>query len=134
MRILIILVLIFNCGFLSFLPFLMSFFSSYFNRSPNSNNSPSHLSIPDADYVDASGDLDDFEELPVLGKAKALYSFEAQSEGAISMDEGEELEVVELDQGDGWTRVRRTKTPDDTVDEGFVPTSYLDIELDANTT
>jgi len=104
------------------------------NGSPNSNNSPSHLSIPDADYVDASGDMDEFDELPVLEKARALYSFEAQSEGAISMEEGEELEVVELDQGDGWTRVRKTKTPDDTVDEGFVPTSYLDIELDANTT
>lgn len=52
----------------------------------------------------------------------------AQSEGAIDMEEGEDLEVVELDQGDGWTRVRRTKTDE----EGFVPTTYLDIEIDAN--
>ena len=41
------------------------------------------------------------------------------------MDEGEEFEVVELDQGDGWTRVRRSKDQE----EGFVPTSYLKCDL-----
>lgn len=35
-----------------------------------------------------------------------FYSTEtATSEGSIPMDEGEELYVIELDQGDGWTRV-----------------------------
>jgi oxalate decarboxylase/phosphoglucose isomerase-like protein (cupin superfamily) len=37
------------------------------------------------------------------------------------MNDGEELYVIEVDQGDGWTRVRR---PADSV-EGFVPTSYI---------
>lgn len=45
----------------------------------------------------------------------------AQSEGAIPMYEGEEFDIVELDQGDGWTRVRRENQED-----GFVPTSYLE--------
>lgn len=40
------------------------------------------------------------------------------------MTEGEEFEVVELDQGDGWTRVRRNNE-----EEGFVPTSYIECEL-----
>lgn len=52
----------------------------------------------------------------------------AQSEGSIRMDEGEELEVVETDQGDGWTRVRRINNEE----EGFVPTSYLEIDVIAN--
>ena len=39
------------------------------------------------------------------------------------MEEGEKLEVVELDQGDGWTRVRK-----ETNEEGFVPTSYIEFE------
>lgn len=41
------------------------------------------------------------------------------------MEEGEELDVVELDQGDGWTRVRRINSDE----EGFVPTSYIEVEI-----
>lgn len=48
----------------------------------------------------------------------------AQSEGSIPMEEKEEFEVVELDQGDGWTRVRRAN-----MEEGFVPTSYIECFL-----
>ncbi|XP_022252755.1 formin-binding protein 1 homolog isoform X2 [Limulus polyphemus] len=100
--------------------------SSY---SPESGISTSHTSIPEVDvYADAE-EFDNIEEenvdfdlepLPVLGTARALYPFDAQSEGSIPMEEGEEFEVVELDQGDGWTRVRRGD-----VQEGFVPTTYL---------
>lgn len=47
------------------------------------------------------------------------------------MDEGEELYVVETDQGDGWTRVRRINPSGvDPMPEGFVPSSYIEtIEL-----
>lgn len=41
------------------------------------------------------------------------------------MEEGEDLEVVELDQGDGWTRVRKVTSDE----EGFVPTSYIEVEI-----
>lgn len=47
------------------------------------------------------------------------------SEGSMSMTEGEELSVIELDQGDGWTRVRRVAE----FEEGFVPTSYIEMSL-----
>ena len=46
-------------------------------------------------------------------------------EGSIPMDSGERLSIVERDQGDGWTRVRRTNN-----DEGFVPSSYLECHFD----
>ena len=49
----------------------------------------------------------------------------AQSEGSIPLHEGEELSVIEIDQGDGWTRVRRNIGDD----EGFVPTSYIQCTL-----
>lgn len=45
------------------------------------------------------------------------------------MNEGEDFEVVELDQGDGWTRVRRTTNDE----EGFVPTSYIECTIYENT-
>lgn len=46
------------------------------------------------------------------------------------MTEGEEFEVIELDQGDGWTRVRRKATnAEGQFEEGFVPTSYIETQL-----
>lgn len=51
--------------------------------------------------------------------------FLAQSEGSIPLYEGEELFVIEIDQGDGWTRVRRNSG----YEEGFVPTSYIQCTL-----
>jgi len=36
------------------------------------------------------------------------------------MREGEEFSVLEKDQGDGWTRVKRNNG-----EVGFVPTSYI---------
>ena len=42
------------------------------------------------------------------------------------MTENEEFWVVENDQGDGWTRVRRLNASHlDPMPEGFVPTSYI---------
>lgn len=46
----------------------------------------------------------------------------AESDGSITMEENEYFDVIELDQGDGWTKVRR-----ENLEEGFVPTSYLEI-------
>ncbi len=44
------------------------------------------------------------------------------------MEENEELWLIEADQGDGWTRVRRTRPAQhDPMPEGFVPTSYVDV-------
>lgn len=82
-----------------------------------------------------------------------LFSYKATSEGSIPMDEGEELYVIELDQGDGWNRVCcnlkiiinspaqthftyncqsfkvRRKTDATAWEEGFVPTSYIESAL-----
>lgn len=66
----------------------------------------------------------DIHDLPPLGTCTALYAFEATSEGSIPMFDGEQLLIIEQDQGDGWTRVRR-QPPN--VEEGFVPTSYISI-------
>lgn len=50
------------------------------------------------------------------------------SEGSIRMEENEELWVIENDQGDGWTRVRRMNISTlDPMPEGFVPSTYIDI-------
>ena len=44
------------------------------------------------------------------------------------MEENEDLWVIEQDQGDGWTRVRRINiTALDPMPEGFVPSSYVDV-------
>lgn len=55
--------------------------------------------------------------------------FTGVSEGSMALVEGEELHVIELDAGDGWTRVRRM---DGDGVEGFVPTSYIQTALTSN--
>jgi hypothetical protein len=50
-----------------------------------------------------------------------MCSFLGGSDGTTRIAEGEELLLIERDEGDGWTRVRKLHSPD----EGFVPTSYL---------
>lgn len=104
------------------------------SASPESGLGTSHTSLPgsgqgstndqpinDEMYYEA-------EALPSLGTCKALYPFDATSEGSIPMSENEELLVIELDQGDGWTRVRRLCGPNGW-EEGFVPTSYIESTL-----
>ncbi|KAJ9598888.1 hypothetical protein L9F63_026577, partial [Diploptera punctata] len=103
------------------------------SNSPESGIGTSHTSLPDSDPEHADSDPQgqqgsdycDGEVLPALGVCRALYPFEATSEGSIPMHDGEELHIIELDQGDGWTRVRRQMD----MEEGFVPTSYIECTL-----
>lgn len=60
-------------------------------------------------------------DMPALGTCTALYAFEGGSEGTIAMEEGDEMILLERDEGDGWTRIRHVSS----AREGFVPTSYL---------
>ncbi|XP_076784576.1 formin-binding protein 1 isoform X11 [Arvicanthis niloticus] len=77
--------------------------------------------------TDFDDEFDDEEPLPAIGTCKALYTFEGQNEGTISVVEGEMLSVIEEDKGDGWTRIRRNED-----EEGYVPTSYVEVYLDKN--
>ncbi|XP_023135368.1 cdc42-interacting protein 4 homolog isoform X2 [Amphiprion ocellaris] len=84
-------------------------------------------STPDASqaiYAEFDDDFEDEEVTAPIGKCTAMYNFPGASEGTISMQEGEVLAVVEEDKGDGWTRVRRNNG-----DEGYIPTSYVTINL-----
>ncbi|XP_043422391.1 formin-binding protein 1 isoform X24 [Prionailurus bengalensis] len=76
--------------------------------------------------TDFDDEFDDEEPLPAIGTCKALYTFEGQNEGTLSVLEGETLYVIEEDKGDGWTRIRRNE------EEGYVPTSYVEVYLDKN--
>ncbi|KAK6074369.1 actin polymerization protein [Seiridium cupressi] len=52
---------------------------------------------------------------------KILYAFEASGEGELSVPEGRDVTIVELDDGSGWVKVRAGYK------EGIVPASYLEI-------
>ncbi|XP_063066965.1 formin-binding protein 1 homolog isoform X13 [Engraulis encrasicolus] len=126
-------------------------FETQNNAPPVTNNcAQDRESSPDGSYTEepssepgqppvkpADPEFDDeFEEeevLPTIGTCKALYPFEGiantcTNEGTISITEGELLYVIEEDKGDGWTRVRRNEEQ-----EGYVPTSYVEVFLDNNT-
>ncbi|XP_017107643.2 formin-binding protein 1-like isoform X11 [Drosophila bipectinata] len=106
------------------------------SASPESGLGTSHTSLPGSGQGSANENAigedtyyeTEVEALQPLGTCRALYPFEATSEGSIPMNEGEELQVIEIDQGDGWTRVRRANNSNGW-DEGFVPTSYIECTL-----
>ncbi|XP_023246540.1 formin-binding protein 1 homolog [Copidosoma floridanum] len=96
---------------------------AYSTNSPESGLGASRTSLPGSTGEEYY--VDEVDAQPPLGTCKALYPFDATSEGSIPMYDGEELYMIELDQGDGWTRVRRISQPI----EGFVPTSYIECHL-----
>ncbi|XP_055602428.1 formin-binding protein 1-like isoform X11 [Uranotaenia lowii] len=104
------------------------------SASPESGLGTSHTSLPGSGQGSTNDQpindemFYEADALQPLGTCKALYPFDATSEGSIPMSEGEELLVIELDQGDGWTRVRRLCSPTGW-EEGFVPTSYIETTL-----
>uniref|UniRef100_A0A336MV54 CSON006392 protein n=2 Tax=Culicoides sonorensis TaxID=179676 RepID=A0A336MV54_CULSO len=103
------------------------------SASPESGLGTSHTSLPGSGQGSANEQINDDnfydpEPLQPLGTCRALYPFDASSEGSIPIKDGEELHVIELDQGDGWTRVRRMNE----WTEGFVPTTYIEITLYAD--
>ncbi|XP_040892527.1 cdc42-interacting protein 4 homolog isoform X1 [Toxotes jaculatrix] len=69
-------------------------------------------------YTEFDDEFDDIEA-PV-GQCTALYTFEGNSEGTISITEGELLSIMEEDKGDGWMRVLRASG-----EEGYIPSSYV---------
>ncbi|XP_064616500.1 formin-binding protein 1-like isoform X2 [Liolophura sinensis] len=81
-------------------------------------------SHPEIQYVDHDSFEEVDDQFPVIGTARALYSFEPTTDSSVHIDEFEDVLVIETDQGDGWTRVRKAND-----DEGFVPTSYIEIHL-----
>ncbi|XP_028856634.1 formin-binding protein 1-like isoform X1 [Denticeps clupeoides] len=86
-----------------------------------------HRSPPQPDHHEFDDEFDDDDPLPVIGHCKALYAFDGQNEGTLVMKEDEVLYVIEEDKGDGWTRARKQSG-----EEGYVPTSYVDITVEKN--
>ncbi|KAL3066498.1 hypothetical protein OYC64_016454 [Pagothenia borchgrevinki] len=86
------------------------------------NNNTQHTGVaaeqPQNIYLEFDDDFDDVET-PV-GQCMALYTFQGNSEGTISITEGEMLSVMEEDKGDGWMRVLRAGG-----EEGYIPSSYV---------
>ncbi|CAI2355664.1 unnamed protein product [Caenorhabditis sp. 36 PRJEB53466] len=60
---------------------------------------------------------------PILGEALAQFAFDGAQEGTIKMEANEKLWLIEKDEGDGWTRVRKENNSAD----GFVPSTYLKV-------
>uniref|UniRef100_A0A6Q2X4X7 Transducer of Cdc42-dependent actin assembly protein 1 n=1 Tax=Esox lucius TaxID=8010 RepID=A0A6Q2X4X7_ESOLU len=110
--------------------------SSRGDRRPSADvnhHAPHGRESPEGSYTDVhqpdefDDEFDDDDPLPVIGHCKALYSFDGQNEGTLLMKEDEVLYVIEEDKGDGWTRARKQGG-----EEGYVPTSYLDITMEKN--
>uniref|UniRef100_A0A1A8EME3 Formin binding protein 1 n=1 Tax=Nothobranchius korthausae TaxID=1143690 RepID=A0A1A8EME3_9TELE len=100
---------------------------SYTEEQNSETQVKATINAPPTTTPDIDDEFDDEETLPTIGTCKALYPFEGHNEGTIAVAEGELLFVIEEDKGDGWTRVRRSED-----DEGYVPTSYIEVILETN--
>uniref|UniRef100_A0A3B5A7A3 Thyroid hormone receptor interactor 10 n=1 Tax=Stegastes partitus TaxID=144197 RepID=A0A3B5A7A3_9TELE len=103
------------------IPFFI--FASESSNTVNNNAQHSVSSAVTADpsqniYTEFDYEFDDVES--PIGQCTALYTFEGNSEGTISITEGELLSVMEEDKGDGWMRVLRGNG-----EEGYIPSSYV---------
>jgi hypothetical protein len=58
-------------------------------------------------------------------RGKMLYAYQANGDGEITVEEGDDFTVVEPDDGSGWLSVRTSHA------SGLVPTSYTEIVPDA---
>lgn len=59
---------------------------------------------------------------PTEQRGRMIYAYQATTEGEASVEEGDEVSIVEPDDGSGWTSVRLNAHT-----TGLVPTSYLEI-------
>uniref|UniRef100_A0A3Q0TEG1 Thyroid hormone receptor interactor 10 n=1 Tax=Amphilophus citrinellus TaxID=61819 RepID=A0A3Q0TEG1_AMPCI len=79
------------------------------------------LGVTDESSHNIYTEFEEFDDIETpIGQCTALYSFEGNSEGTISITEGELLSIMEEDKGDGWMRVLRANG-----DEGYIPSSYV---------
>lgn len=86
---------------------------SFHSPSPRTNGNSNH---EQEDYASV-------QLTPALGTCTVLYAYDGSSgEATMRVNEGDEMLLIERDEGDGWTRVRCLNSDQ----EGFVPTSYLD--------
>uniref|UniRef100_A0A8C6KBE9 Thyroid hormone receptor interactor 10 n=1 Tax=Nothobranchius furzeri TaxID=105023 RepID=A0A8C6KBE9_NOTFU len=92
--------------------------------SNNTNNNSQHsLEMTSDPSQNIYTDFDEFDDIEMpVGQCTALYTFEGNNEGTISIMEGELLTVMEKDKGDGWMRVLRASG-----EEGYIPSSYVKI-------
>ncbi|XP_033476826.1 formin-binding protein 1-like isoform X2 [Epinephelus lanceolatus] len=97
------------------------------HHTPHKHSSPPQPGQPNPDPHEFDDEFDDDDPLPVIGHCKALYSFDGQNEGTLVMAEDEVLYIIEEDKGDGWTRARKQSG-----EEGYVPTSYVEITMEKN--
>lgn len=95
------------------------------HHTPRHRAGPPQPGQPHHDPHEFDDEFDDDDPLPVIGHCKALYSFDGQNEGTLVMAEDEVLYIIEEDKGDGWTRARKQSG-----EEGYVPTSYIDITME----
>ncbi|XP_013866823.1 cdc42-interacting protein 4 homolog isoform X2 [Austrofundulus limnaeus] len=87
------------------------------------NNNIQHSATTTDPSQNLYAEFDEFEDVESsFGQCTALYTFQGNSEGTISITEGELLTIMEEDKGDGWMRVLKANK-----EEGYIPSSYVQL-------
>lgn len=88
---------------------------------PKVGQRPRVMAPPPAQYISSNDGLDD-------QRGKMIYPYQANGEGEITIAEGQEVVLLEPDDGSGWIKVRPT-SPGSA--PGLVPSSYAELDAPA---
>lgn len=85
--------------------------------APKIGQRPRVMAPPPAQYITSN-------DTPDQQRGKMLYPYQANGEGELTIAEGQEIILVEPDDGSGWIKVRPTSAG---AVAGLVPSSYAEI-------
>lgn len=91
------------------------------NAAPKIGQRPRVVAPPPAQYISSN-------DGPGEQRGKMLYPYQANGDGEITIAEGQEVVLIEPDDGSGWIKVRPT-SPGSA--PGLVPSSYAEISAPA---
>lgn len=79
------------------------------------------IAPPPAAYIKADDDAPPPPSGPPEVKGRMLYAYEAGGEGELTVADGQDVTILEPDDGSGWMKVRAGAR------EGLVPTAYVEV-------
>ncbi|PYH86395.1 putative actin polymerization protein Bzz1 [Aspergillus uvarum CBS 121591] len=83
------------------------------------------LAPPPAQYINSPPSTPTLSSRPASSepRGKMLYPYQAQGDDEATVQEGDDIVILEPDDGSGWLRVRTPATGN----EGLVPASYVEV-------
>lgn len=101
---------------------LSSYPDTPLSMAPSSHNEPRYTepSYAESSYTEPSQIPTTATPMTTAADIRCIYSYDAQNEDELSIQEGDELSTIEPDDGSGWIKAQRGHQV------GLIPASYVE--------